>query len=92
MLKSMAFIMAVIPPVISTGVGAEMRSAMGVAGFSGMIDPTFFWIFTTPILCSGPSSRRKQAVAPACGDRDNGPRPDRKDLRSTRIDRPATSP
>jgi multidrug efflux pump len=40
----------VIPLVVSTGAGAEMRSAMGVAVFSGMIGVTLFGIFMTPVF------------------------------------------
>src|SRR5690606_25171993 len=45
LMTSLAFIMGVVPLVISTGAGAEMRAAMGVAVFSGMIGVTFFGIF-----------------------------------------------
>jgi multidrug efflux pump len=50
LMTSMAFIMGVVPLVISTGAGAEMRAAMGVAVFSGMIGVTFFGIFMTPVF------------------------------------------
>ena len=50
LMTSMAFIMGVVPLVISTGAGAEMRSAMGAAVFSGMIGVTFFGIFMTPVF------------------------------------------
>jgi multidrug efflux pump len=50
LMTSMAFIMGVIPLVTSTGAGAEMRAAMGVAVFSGMIGVTFFGIFMTPVF------------------------------------------
>jgi multidrug efflux pump len=36
--------------VISTGAGAEMRHAMGVAVFSGMLGVTFFGLFLTPVF------------------------------------------
>ncbi len=49
-MTSMAFIMGVVPLVVSTGAGAEMRSAMGVAVFGGMIGVTFFGIFMTPVF------------------------------------------
>ena len=45
----MAFIMGVLPLVTATGAGAEMRSAMGVAVFSGMIGVTAFGLFLTPV-------------------------------------------
>ncbi|CAN7238368.1 efflux RND transporter permease subunit [Rhizobium sp. LjRoot30] len=50
LMTSMAFIMGVVPLVISTGAGAEMRQAMGVAVFAGMIGVTFFGIFMTPVF------------------------------------------
>jgi multidrug efflux pump len=50
LMTSMAFIMGVVPLVISTGAGAEMRAAMGAAVFSGMIGVTFFGIFMTPVF------------------------------------------
>jgi multidrug efflux pump len=50
LMTSLAFIMGVIPLVVSTGAGAEMRAAMGVAVFSGMIGVTFFGIFMTPVF------------------------------------------
>jgi len=42
LMTSIAFIMGVLPMVLSTGAGAEMRQAMGVAVFSGMIGVTVF--------------------------------------------------
>lgn len=50
LMTSMAFIMGVVPLVLSTGAGAEMRTAMGIAVFSGMIGVTFFGIFMTPVF------------------------------------------
>ncbi|OJG00098.1 efflux RND transporter permease subunit [Pararhizobium antarcticum] len=50
LMTSMAFIMGVVPLVISTGAGAEMRHAMGVAVFSGMIGVTLFGLFLTPVF------------------------------------------
>jgi multidrug efflux pump len=46
----MAFIMGVLPLVLSTGAGSEMRRAMGVAVFSGMIGVTVFGLFLTPVF------------------------------------------
>ncbi|MFM9531572.1 efflux RND transporter permease subunit, partial [Listeria monocytogenes] len=48
LMTSIAFIMGVVPLVTSTGAGAEMRHAMGVAVFFGMIGVTFFGLFLTP--------------------------------------------
>ena len=50
LMTSMAFIMGVVPLVTSTGAGAEMRAAMGVAVFAGMIGVTFYGIFMTPVF------------------------------------------
>jgi multidrug efflux pump len=50
LMTSFAFIMGVIPLVLSSGAGAEMRHAMGVAVFSGMLGVTFFGLFLTPVF------------------------------------------
>lgn len=50
LMTSFAFIMGVVPLVFSSGAGAEMRQAMGIAVFSGMIGVTFFGIFLTPVF------------------------------------------
>ena len=50
LMTSFAFIMGVLPLVHSTGAGAEMRHAMGVAVFAGMIGVTLFGIFLTPVF------------------------------------------
>jgi multidrug efflux pump len=50
LMTSAAFIMGVWPLVISTGAGAEMRHAMGVAVFSGMIGVTLFGLILTPVF------------------------------------------
>ncbi|MCJ8143603.1 efflux RND transporter permease subunit [Ancylobacter sp. A5.8] len=50
LMTSFAFIMGVLPLVLSTGAGAEMRQAMGIAVFSGMIGVTFFGLFLTPVF------------------------------------------
>ncbi len=49
-MTSFAFIMGVVPLVLSEGPGAEMRHAMGVAVFSGMLGVTFFGLFLTPVF------------------------------------------
>jgi multidrug efflux pump len=49
-MTSLAFIMGVLPLVLSVGAGAEMRHAMGVAVFSGMIGVTVFGLFLTPLF------------------------------------------
>ena len=50
LMTSLAFIMGVVPLVMSTGAGAEMRHAMGVAVFSGMLGVTFFGLLLTPVF------------------------------------------
>jgi len=50
LMTSIAFIMGVLPMAISTGAGAEMRQAMGVAVFSGMIGVTIFGLLLTPVF------------------------------------------
>ena len=50
LMTSLAFIMGVVPLVTSTGAGAEMRHAMGVAVFSGMLGVTFFGLLLTPVF------------------------------------------
>jgi len=50
LMTSFAFILGVVPLVIATGAGAEMRRALGLAVFSGMLGVTLFGIFLTPIF------------------------------------------
>ncbi|TWC30512.1 multidrug efflux pump [Pseudomonas sp. SJZ079] len=50
LMTSFAFIMGVVPLVVSSGAGAEMRHAMGVAVFSGMLGVTFFGLLLTPLF------------------------------------------
>jgi multidrug efflux pump len=50
LMTSFAFIMGVVPMVLSTGAGAEMRQAMGIAVFSGMIGVTVFGLILTPVF------------------------------------------
>jgi multidrug efflux pump len=49
-MTSVAFIMGVVPLVFSSGAGAEVRQAMGIAVFSGMLGVTLFGIFFTPLF------------------------------------------
>jgi multidrug efflux pump len=49
-MTSLAFIMGVLPLATATGAGAEMRQAMGIAVFAGMIGVTAFGIFLTPVF------------------------------------------
>lgn len=50
LMTSFAFIMGVVPLITSHGAGSEMRHAMGVAVFSGMLGVTFFGLFLTPVF------------------------------------------
>jgi multidrug efflux pump len=50
LMTSFAFIMGVIPLVLSHGAGAEIRRAMGVAVFAGMLGVTFFGLILTPVF------------------------------------------
>jgi multidrug efflux pump len=50
LMTSFAFILGVVPLVTATGAGKEMRQALGVAVFSGMLGVTLFGIFLTPVF------------------------------------------
>jgi multidrug efflux pump len=50
LMTSFAFILGVVPLVISHGAGAEMRRSLGLAVFSGMLGVTFFGVFLTPVF------------------------------------------
>jgi multidrug efflux pump subunit AcrB len=49
-MTSFAFILGVVPLVVATGAGAEMRRSLGLAVFSGMLGVTLFGIFLTPVF------------------------------------------
>jgi multidrug efflux pump len=50
LMTSFAFILGVVPLLIGTGAGFEMRRTLGVAVFSGMLGVTLFGIFLTPVF------------------------------------------
>jgi multidrug efflux pump len=50
LMTSFAFILGVVPLVISAGAGAEMRRALGTAVFAGMLGVTLFGVFLTPVF------------------------------------------
>jgi hypothetical protein len=55
-MTSLAFILGVVPLVLATGAGAEMRQSLGTAVFSGMIGVTLFGLLFTPafyVMCRG---------------------------------------
>ncbi|MFO1036988.1 MAG: multidrug efflux RND transporter permease subunit [Geminicoccaceae bacterium] len=66
LMTSFAFILGVLPLVIATGAGSEMRRALGTAVFSGMIGVTFFGLIFTPVfyvVCRSLARRRRPAPA-----------------------------
>ena len=74
LMTSFAFILGVLPLVRTAGAGAEMRFALGIAVFSGMLGVTFFGVFFTPVfyeVIRGRTdrrvARRKAAATPADG-------------------------
>jgi multidrug efflux pump len=69
-MTSLAFILGVVPLVTTAGAGAEMRFALGIAVFSGMLGVTAFGLFFTPVfyeVIRGAVDRRAAArqIAPA---------------------------
>jgi len=68
LMTSIAFIMGVVPMVFSTGAGAEMRQAMGVAVFAGMIGVTIFGLILTPLFYYTLAKRRDRQLAPGSSE------------------------
>ena len=70
LMTSVAFIMGVVPLVFATGAGFEIRRAMGVAVFAGMLGVTAFGLFLTPVFytvvgrLAGRVSARQVSVEP----------------------------
>ena len=50
LMTAFAFILGVVPLMIATGPGAEMRQSLGTAVFSGMLGVTFVGLFLTPVF------------------------------------------
>ena len=50
LMTAFSFILGVVPLVLASGAGAEMRQALGTAVFGGMLGVTAFGIFLTPIF------------------------------------------
>lgn len=50
LMTAFSFILGVLPLLIATGAGAEMRRALGTAVFSGMLGVTIFGLFLTPVF------------------------------------------
>ncbi|CCE97302.1 RND multidrug efflux transporter MexF [Sinorhizobium fredii HH103] len=65
LMTAFAFILGVVPLVIATGPGAEMRQSLGTAVFAGMLGVTFLGLFLTPVFyVTLRSLRRKPAALP----------------------------
>jgi multidrug efflux pump len=66
LMTSIAFCAGVTPLIVGSGAGSEMRRAMGIAVFSGMLGVTAFGIFLTPVfylLLRGSTARRRAHAA-----------------------------
>lgn len=50
LMTAFAFILGVVPLVVATGPGAEMRQALGTAVFAGMLGVTVVGLFLTPVF------------------------------------------
>ena len=50
LMTSMAFVMGVVPLALAMGAGAEVRHALGVTVFAGMLGVTFFGLLLTPVF------------------------------------------
>jgi hydrophobe/amphiphile efflux-1 (HAE1) family protein len=50
LMTSFAFIFGVVPLVVASGAGSEMRQAIGIAVFAGMLGVTSFGLFLTPVF------------------------------------------
>ncbi|TEA71862.1 efflux RND transporter permease subunit [Allopusillimonas ginsengisoli] len=72
LMTSIAFIMGVLPLVLSSGAGSEMRHAMGVAVFFGMLGVTFFGLFLTPVFYVLLRSLSKKALWRAADRKEDG--------------------
>ena len=71
LMTSFAFIAGVIPLIIASGAGAEMRRVMGIAVFSGMLGVTFLGLLFTPlfyVLVRGYVHGRAKTPVPVSGE------------------------
>jgi multidrug efflux pump len=71
LMTSVTFLIAVVPLILSSGAGFEVRPTMGIAVFAGMLGVTVFGLFLTPlfyVLVEGAAARvrawRRPAVLP----------------------------
>jgi multidrug efflux pump len=74
LMTSFAFIMGVVPLVTATGAGSEMRQAIGIAVFSGMLGVTLFGLFLTPVFFVTIEGTMRKGAAPEEGQA-KGPGP-----------------
>jgi len=67
LMTSFAFIMGVVPLAVATGAGSELRRAMGIAVFSGMLGVTLFGLFLTPVffVAIETALNSKRSIVPA---------------------------
>jgi multidrug efflux pump len=72
--------MGVLPLVFSSGAGAEMRHAMGVAVFAGMLGVTFFGLFLTPVFYVLLRTLARRFEKPARGAAVHAPAPAKPEL------------
>jgi multidrug efflux pump len=67
LMTSFAFVLGVLPLVLASGAGAEMRQALGTAVFFGMLGVTFFGLLLTPVfyvvIMGFAEGRRKNATS-----------------------------
>ncbi len=68
LMTSLAFILGVVPLVNAYGAGAEMRRALGMAVFSGMLGVTIFGLFLTPVFYDSVRRFSRLAKAPPADD------------------------
>src|SRR5204862_4241549 len=82
LMTSFAFIFGVLPLVIATGAGSEMRQALGTVVFFGMIGVTFFGLFLTPVFFN--------VIRRLAGVKNAEPTPAPQSLRSTDLPAPTS--
>jgi multidrug efflux pump len=78
LMTSIAFCAGVVPLILGSGAGSEMRRAMGIAVFSGMLGVTLFGIFFTPVfyvLLRKSTEKRRQHAAEVRAEVDRCARP-----------------
>jgi hydrophobe/amphiphile efflux-1 (HAE1) family protein len=95
LMTSFAFILGVVPLMLATGPGAEMRQSLGTSVFSGMLGVTFFGLIFTPVfyvVCRWLSSKLPQGHNPGPKPTSNPDRIERYDETSDLTDPNAPAP